>query len=31
MAVVFPVGKRSKSGQDVGISWFLPPSMPSLN
>ena len=31
MVVVFPMGTRGKRGQDVGNSWFLPPSMPSLN
>ncbi|RVW12498.1 Paladin [Vitis vinifera] len=31
MAKVFPVGTRGKRGQEVGNSWFLPPSLPSLN
>ena len=31
MVVVFPVETRGKSGQDEGNSWFLTPSLPSLN
>ena len=31
MAKVFPVGTHGKKGQEVGNSWFLPPSLPSLN